>query len=63
MKKVFALVILAGLLLTLTACGKKFTCDLCMQEKSGKQHTSESMGVKVTVCDDCYKEINAMLGN
>lgn len=63
MKKVFALAVLAGLLLTLTACGKKFTCDLCMQEKSGKQHTSESMGVKVTVCDDCYKEINAMLGN
>lgn len=64
MKKLIAMLLLAAcLLLTLTACGKKFTCDLCLQEKSGKQHISESMGIKVTVCDDCYKQLNALVGN
>ena len=56
MKK--TLIIIAAILvmaLTLGACGK-FTCDVCGKEKSGKKHTQKLFGVKVTICDDCWKD-------
>lgn len=62
MKKTVVL-ILAGLLLMLglTACGnKEFTCDMCGEEKTGKSHSVDVLGDKMTLCDECYKEIKAL---
>lgn len=61
LKKLISVLLLVGIALLMTACGK-FTCDLCMEEKSGKKHESEMLGTKVTVCDDCYKSIESMFG-
>lgn len=47
--------------LAFAGCGK-FTCDTCHQEKSGKKHTEEALGVKVTMCDDCYNATKGLLG-
>ena len=63
MKKFFAMMVLGLLLLTLTACGKAFTCSLCGQEKTGKQHTHEQYGVQMTICNECYQDINALWDN
>ncbi len=48
-------------LTTLTACGGKFTCDICGKEKSGKKYTSEILGQTVNVCKDCKKEMDEAL--
>ena len=42
--------------LTFMACGK-FECELCGEEKTGKSHKMTLWGEKITVCDDCYREI------
>lgn len=55
-KKVLAIVLTAATVLSLTACGK-FTCGICGEEKSGKKHTESVLGVELTICNDCYKEI------
>ena len=58
MKKVIALVLaLVALVATLASCGGKFTCDLCGEEKSGKQHTESILGQEIVYCDDCYEEL------
>lgn len=54
-RRVLALVSVLVLSFGLTACGK-FRCDLCGQEKSGKQY--ETMGG--TICSDCNKELKQM---
>ena len=57
MKKIIvAILVVASLLATLTACGK-FTCDICNEEKSGKKHEDEFLGEKIVVCDDCYEDL------
>ena len=56
MKKFLSILFVVVTVLALTACGK-FTCNLCNQEKSGKKHTEEILGEKVTICDDCYGKI------
>ncbi len=57
MKKIIALamaaVFAAGMLVS---CGKKFECEMCGQEKSGKSY--EMMGS--VICKDCYKGIEAL---
>ena len=64
MKKVIAVALLVCLMAVLTACGgKPFTCDLCGLEKSGKKHTSEAYGTKMTICDDCYKDLQSIVAN
>ena len=60
-RKIIALIAVVALALSLTACGK-FTCDMCGQEKGGKQHKSEMLGVEVVICDDCYKGMDALFG-
>ena len=63
-KNLIVVGLLLGLALAMTACGgKPFTCDLCMEEKSGKKHTSDFYGEKITICDECYKGINELFGN
>lgn len=61
MKKILALISAVVIMCTMAACGS-FTCDSCMQEKSGKKHKTELLGREVTICDDCYNSM-AQLGN
>lgn len=61
-KKIIVLLCAASTVLSLAACGGKFTCDLCGEEKSGKKHTSEVLGEEVTICDDCYGDIEDLGG-
>lgn len=57
-KKVSVLLLTVATVFSLTACGK-FTCDLCNEEKSGSSYKTTFMGVEMTVCKDCKKEIDA----
>lgn len=60
MKRIISTVlIVASLLLVMTSCGK-FTCDLCGDEKKGKQHKEEVLGEEVVICDDCYEELESL---
>lgn len=45
--------------ISLTACGTPFTCDMCGEEKTGKQYISKPFGddEEIIICEDCYKEI------
>lgn len=46
---------------TLVACGK-FTCDLCGEEKSGKNYKTEVLGEEVVICKECHDEIQDFFG-
>ena len=58
-KRMLAMILVMLTVLSLAGCGK-FTCDLCSQEKSGKKHTETVMGQKVTICNDCYKQLEEL---
>ena len=62
MKKLITLsatILLIALILCLSACGNKsFRCDICGKEKSGKSYKSHLYDQDVTICPDCYDEIN-----
>ena len=60
-KKIAVAVVSVIMALSLVACGT-FTCDLCGDEKSGKKHSSEILGQKITVCDDCYSGVTDLFG-
>ncbi|MCR4771695.1 MAG: hypothetical protein K5855_05225 [Oscillospiraceae bacterium] len=60
--RIIAVVLLAVTLLTFCACGKKFVCDFCEKEKSGKQYEYEFLGEKLTICSDCYKGLKELEG-
>ena len=59
MKKLIAvlclLVVMASML---TAC--KFTCDLCGEEKTGKQTKGEVMGEEVVYCKECKEDLDQL---
>lgn len=58
MKKLCSIILIAAMMMSLTACGK-FTCSLCGDEvSSGK--TVEIMGEKTKVCNTCYKDIKEL---
>lgn len=62
--KITAILTLFALLLSLTACGgKSFKCGVCSEEKNGKSYKSQLMGEEITICEDCYKEMNEFVGN
>ena len=61
-KRIWALILVVIMALSLTACGGKFTCDVCGKEKTGKSHSTELFGQKVLICDDCYESLG-VLGN
>lgn len=61
-KRAAALLLACLLLLSLCACGKPFVCDFCGQEKEGKQHKEEMLGVEMILCDDCYKDFKTLAG-
>lgn len=60
-KRIISVLLIAVTALSLAGCGK-FECDLCGKEKSGKSYTEKIFGEKVTICKDCYDDLNA-LGN
>lgn len=63
MKKIIcSVLVLVSALFVLASCGK-FTCDACGEEKSGKKHEFEVMGETGTICDDCYEELEEMMGD
>ncbi len=57
MKKIFALVLALILMLSLAACGEKFECEECGEEKTGKKHEVEVLGEELVICDDCYEGV------
>lgn len=57
MKRFVALLLVVVIMATmLCACGS-FTCDLCGEKKSGKKHTENFLGEKITYCNDCKEEL------
>lgn len=63
-KQMFIVLITILSLLGLTACGSKiFECDICNEERSGKSYKSQLMGDEITICEDCYKNMNDFIGN
>ena len=60
MKKIIACaVMMLALVLTLASCGK-FTCDLCEEEKTGKQYKYEVLGEEGICCEDCHEELEEL---
>lgn len=59
-KKLIALLLTVTTVISLTACGKPFTCDLCGEEKTGKKYRETILGVEVIYCQDCYKELKEL---
>ncbi len=60
MKRIFcSVVLLLATMLLLVGCGK-FTCDICEEEKSGKQYTEEVLGEEVVICKDCKAELDEL---
>lgn len=55
-KRLIAAFLATVTILSFAGCGK-FTCDMCGEEKSGKKHKEELLGETITICDDCYKEL------
>lgn len=66
MKKFIGMIAMTLALLTLlTACGGTFTCDICGEEKSGRQYKEDLFGEEIVYCKDCkeaLEEIGNMLG-
>lgn len=60
MKKLICLVLMTVTLAAmLCGCGK-FTCDLCGEEKSGRQYTAELFGMEITYCSDCKADLEEL---
>ena len=53
-KKMIALLLTVTTVISLTACGKPFTCDLCGEEKTGKKYKETILGTEITYCQDFY---------
>ncbi|MDE5591141.1 MAG: hypothetical protein K2J60_18705 [Acetatifactor sp.] len=64
-KKIIALLLTVTTVISLAACGKSFTCDICGKEKTGKQFKMTILGEEVIYCSDCAEttmdDINSWL--
>lgn len=61
MKKIIGIISLIALVAALLiSCGGSFVCDMCEKERSGKKHTEEIFGEKLTICDECYASLKAL---
>ena len=60
MKKIAVLMAMVSLLSALLCGCGKFECDLCGEEKSGKQYKGEVMGREVVYCKDCKEDVDAI---
>ena len=61
MKKIVAILCAVAIMFTFAACGGKFKCDTCGQEKTGAKHTQELFGQKITMCDTCFNSASAAM--
>ena len=60
MKKIIcSFVLILAAMLLLVGCGK-FTCDLCGEEKTGKQYKEEAFGEEIVYCSDCHDELESL---
>lgn len=62
-KRIMALLLTALTIVSLTACGEPFTCDICGEEKTGKKYSETILGEEITYCHDCYKEIKEFINS
>lgn len=60
-KRIMALLLTALTVVSLTACGEPFTCDICGEEKTGKKHSETILGEEIIYCNDCYKEFKEFI--
>lgn len=60
-KKIIALLLTVTTVISLTACGKPFTCDICGEEKTGKKYTETVYGEEVTYCQDCKEGLEELI--
>lgn len=56
MKKVAVIMAIAIVAALFTACGEKYECDFCGEEKSCQ--TRIVFGEKMYVCNDCVDELS-----
>lgn len=61
MKKLICVLLLIVVLASLLAGCGKFECDLCGEEKTGKQHKEEIAGEELVICDDCYETLEDLV--
>ena len=59
-KRIWSAILVIIMTLSLTACGGKFKCDICGEEKTGKRHSEVFFEQKVTICDDCYQTMKSL---
>ena len=58
MKKIFAILLALGMLLSFAACGGSGPCGMCGKE--GADNKRELMGEEGYICDDCLEEFDKM---
>ena len=67
MKKFLVLALVAVMsVVCLAGCGAEkkadkdwtFKCDICQEESDGDKYTTTLNGEDVTICEDCYEDIN-----
>ena len=64
MRKVLVILLATCLVFVMTACSMApYMCDFCGKESTSKKHTTDFVGDKIVICDECYKELNALVGN
>ncbi len=65
-KRVIASLLTVAAVLSLSACGKAFKCDICGEEKTGKSYKETVFGAEVTYCKEChdaFEEVGKELQN
>ena len=60
-KKIIALLLTVTTVISLTACGEPFTCDICGEEKTGKKYSVTILGEEVNYCKDCKEDMQDLL--
>lgn len=60
-KKIIALLLTVTTVISLTACGKPFTCDICGEEKTGKKYKETVFGEEVVYCKDCKEAMEELI--
>ena len=54
------LVCLTAAMMMMTGCSSEVLCDWCGELKPGQ--TKESMGVEISLCNDCIEEMEEAFG-
>ncbi len=59
-ERIIALLLTMTTVISLTACGAAFTCEVCGEEKTGKKYKETLLGEKVVCCKDCKEDIEEL---